>query len=179
MTTAALSYAIDEHDHLIRVDEGYYRFAEENGWADAGSSLGRLLWDYVAGRELVKLQRMLIRRVRDEVGNVELPFRCDGPDVRREMDVRIVARPGGRVVLFSSQLRTEEKRDLPQRLLDPAMPRSDEMLEMCGWCDRFEVDEEWVEVEEAARRLELFNRSELPALSHGVCPECNEMLLAA
>ena len=66
MTTAALSYAIDEHDHLIRVDEGYYRFAEENGWADAGSSLGRLLWDYVAGPELVKLQRMLIRRVRED-----------------------------------------------------------------------------------------------------------------
>jgi hypothetical protein len=179
MTTQALSYAIDEHDHLIRVDEGYYRFAEENAWPDAGSSLGRLLWDYVAGRELVKLQRMLIRRVRDEVGDVELPFRCDGPDVRREMDIRIVARPGGRVVLFSSRLRSEEERDLPQRLLDPATPRGDEMLKMCGWCDRFEVDGEWVEVEEAARRLELFNRSELPALSHSICPDCNAMLLAA
>ncbi len=50
---------------------------------------------------------------------------------------------------------------------------------MCGWCDRFEVDGEWVEVEEAARRLELFNRPELPALSHGICPDCNELLLAA
>lgn len=179
MTTEALSYAIDEHDHLIRVDEGYYRFAEENGWADAGSSLGRSLWDYVAGRELVKLQRLLVRRVRDEVGDVELPFRCDAPAVRRQMDIRIVARPGGRVVLFSARLRAEQERDLPQRLLDPATPRSDEMLEMCGWCDRFEVDGEWVEVEEAARRLELFNRQRLPALSHGICPDCNAMLLAA
>ena len=179
MTAQALSYAIDEHDHLIRVDEGYYRFAEENGWSEAGSSLGRLLWDYVSGRELVKLQRMLIRRVRDEVGDVELPFRCDGPDVRREMNIRIVARPGGRVVLFSSRLRSEEDRDLPQRLLDPATPRSEEVLAMCGWCDRFEVGGEWVEVEVAAERLELFNRPELPALSHGVCPDCNAMLLAA
>ena len=179
MTTEALSYAIDEHDHLIRVDEGYYRFAEENGWAEAGSSLGRSLWDYVAGRELVKLQRLLVRRVRDGVGNVELPFRCDAPHVRREMDIRIVARPGGRVVLFSARLRAEEERDLPQRLLDPATPRSEEMLEMCGWCDRFEVDGEWVEVEEAARRLGLFNQPRLPVLSHGICPDCNEMLLAA
>lgn len=179
MTTAALSYAIDEHDHLIRVDEGYYRFAEENGWPDAGSSLGRSLWDYVSGSEMKKLQRLLVRRIRDEVGDVELPFRCDGPQVRREMDIRIVARPGGRVVLFSARLRAEEERDLPQRLLDPATPRSGEMLEMCGWCDRFEVDGEWVEVEEAARRLELFNRPRLPALSHGICPDCNAMLLAA
>jgi hypothetical protein len=50
---------------------------------------------------------------------------------------------------------------------------------MCGWCDRFEVEGEWVEVEEAARRLELFDRPELPALNHGICPDCSEMLLAA
>jgi hypothetical protein len=179
MNTETLSYAIDEHDHLIRVDDGYYRFAEENGWQEAGSSLGRSLWDYVAGHEVKKLQRLLVRRIRDEVGDIELPFRCDGPGVRREMKIRIVARPGGRVVLFSARLRSEEARDLPQRLLDPATPRGDDMLEICGWCDRFEVDGEWVEVEEAAKRLELFNKPELPALSHGICPDCNEMLLAA
>jgi hypothetical protein len=179
MSTQTLSYAIDEHDHLIRVDPGYYSFAEENGWEEASTSLGRSLWDYVAGQEMVKLQRLLVRRIRDGVGDVELPFRCDGPEVRREMKIRIVARPGGRVVLFSARMRSEEARDLPQLLLDPETPRSDEVLEMCGWCDRFEVDGEWVEVEEAARRLELFNRSELPALSHGICPTCNEMLLAA
>lgn len=179
MTTEALSYAIDEHDHLIRVDEGYYRFAEENGWEEAGTSLGRSLWDYVSGDEMKKLQRLLVRRIRDGVGDVELPFRCDGPNVRREMDIRIVARPGGRVVLFSARLRSEQERDLPQRLLDPATPRSDEVLTMCGWCDRFEVAGEWVEVEEAAKRLGLFNSPELPTLSHGICPDCHEMLLAA
>jgi hypothetical protein len=179
MTTAALSYAIDEHDHLVKVDEGYYGFAEENGWADAGTSLGRSLWDYVAGDEMKKLQRMLVRRIRDEVGSVELPFRCDGPGVRRKMDIRIVARPGGRAVLFSARLRSEEAREELQPLLDPDVPRSESTLTMCGWCDRFEVGGEWVEVEEAARRLELFNRPELPALSHGICPDCSEMLLAA
>jgi hypothetical protein len=179
MSSETLSYAIDEQDHLIRADDGYYRFAGENGWNEAGTSLGRLLWDYVAGHEMVKLQRLLVRRVRDEVGDVELPFRCDSPAVRREMEMRIVARPGGRVVLFSARLRSEKQRELPQWLLDPATPRSEEVLEMCGWCDRFEVDGEWVEVEEAARRLELFNRPELPALSHGICPDCNALLLAA
>jgi hypothetical protein len=179
MTAEALSYAIDGEDRLIKVDEGYYRFAEENGWREAGTSLGRSLWDYVAGHEMRKLQRLLVRRVRDQVGDVELPFRCDGPGVRREMDIRIVARPGGRVVLFSARLRSEEERDAPQPLLDPEAPRSDERLEMCGWCDRFQVDGEWVEVEVAAQRLELFNRRELPAVSHAICPDCNQMLLAA
>jgi len=179
MTVAALSYAIDEHDHLVKVDEGYYGFAEENGWDEAGASLGRSLWDYVAGDEMKTLQRMLVRRLRDEAGEVELPFRCDGPGVRRRMQIRIVAGRGGRAVLFSARLRSEDEREEPMPLLDPEAPRGEELLAMCGWCDRFEVGGEWVEVEEAARRLELFDRPELPALSHGVCPQCNELLLAA
>jgi hypothetical protein len=179
MTVTTLSYAIDEQDRLVRVDEGYYRFAAENGWVEAATSLGRSLWDYVAGEDLRKVQRLLLRRVRDGVGGVELPFRCDGPRVRREMEIRIAAGRGGRAVLFSARLRSEEEREEPMPLLDPEAPRGEEALPICGWCDRFEVDGEWVEVEEAARRLELFDRPELPALSHGICPECNALLLAA
>lgn len=179
MTVEALSYAIDDQDRLIRLDQGYYRFAEENGWDGAGDSLGRSLWDFVGGDDVRRLQRLLLRRVRDEVRDVSLPFRCDGPGVRREMDIRIVADRAGRVVLFSARLRDEQPRDPAQPLLDPLAPRGDDLLEMCSWCDRFEVDGEWLEVEEAAVRLELFRRSELPALSYVICPRCSEMLLAA
>jgi hypothetical protein len=122
---------------------------------------------------------MLLRRVRGELGSVELPFRCDGPAVRREMDIEIAAQSAGRFVLFSARLRSEERRDEFQPLLAPETPRGDGLLTMCGWCDRFLLDGEWVEVEEAAARLGLFKRSELPAISHGVCPDCTEMLIAA
>jgi hypothetical protein len=53
------------------------------------------------------------------------------------------------------------------------------VIEMCGWCDRFRVGEDWVEVEEAAARLKLLQRSNPPAISHGICPDCTEMLMAA
>jgi hypothetical protein len=180
VTVETLSYAIDDEDRLIKVDDGYYRFATENGWAGAGDSLGRSIWDFVAGREVQKLQRLLLRRVREGVRDVELPFRCDGPDVTREMDIRIAADKTGRVVLFSAKLRAEEPREEPQPLLDPDAPRDEsDFLPMCAWCDRFLVEGEWVQVEEAARRLELFRRTELPALDHGICPECSGQLLAA
>ena len=122
---------------------------------------------------------MLLRRLRDEARQVELPFRCDAPQVRREMEIRIAAHSSGRVVLFSAHLRSEESRDEVQPMLDFQAPRGDDTVTMCGWCDRFEVDGEWVEVEEAAAKLGLFNREELPAISHGVCPRCNGTLLAA
>jgi hypothetical protein len=180
VTVEALSYAIDDQDRLIKVDEGYYRFAAENGWGGAGDSLGRSLWDFVAGHEVRKLQRLLLRRVREGVRDVELPFRCDGPDVTREMDIRIAADKTGRVVLFSARLRAEQERDEPQPLFDPGVPRDNgDFLPMCAWCDRFLVEGEWVEVEEAAKRLELFRRREMPVLDHGICPECSGQLLAA
>jgi len=179
VTVESLSYAIDDQDRLIRVDKGYYRFAEENGWLGADASVGRLLWDFVEGHEVKKLQRLLLRRIRDEAREVELPFRCDGPDFRREMDIRIRADGSGRVVMFSARLRREELRPEPQPILDPRAPRGEDFLTMCAWCDRFLVDGEWIEVEEAAKRLELFRRSELPVLDHGICPECGGTLLAA
>jgi hypothetical protein len=179
MTVDSLDYAIDDQDHLIKVSQSYYRFAEENGWDGAGDSLGRSLWDFVAGEDMRKLQRLLLRRIRDQARDVQLPFRCDGPGVRREMDIRIVANRSGRLVLFSARLRSEQPRDPPQPLLDPHAARGEDLLVMCGWCDRFLVDGEWVEVEEAAQRLELFGRAELPAIDHGICPRCSTMLLAA
>jgi hypothetical protein len=138
-----------------------------------------LLWDFVAGQELEKLQRMLLRRIRGELRDVDLRFRCDGPAVRREMDIRISSQSSGRFVLFSARLRGEEWREEFQPLLAAETPRGEETLTMCGWCDRFLVGDEWVEVEEAAARLGLFALPSMPAIRHGVCPDCSEMLLAA
>jgi hypothetical protein len=121
---------------------------------------------------------MLLRRVRGEDLSIVLPFRCDGPGVRREMDIRIAAHSAGRFVIFSAQLRSEEPREF-QPLLAPDAPRGKQTLTMCGWCDRFLLDGEWVEVEVVATRLELFRASEMPTISHDICPDCSAMLLAA
>jgi hypothetical protein len=122
---------------------------------------------------------MLVRRVRGEGREVEIPFRCDGPDVRREMDLRIGASSGGRFVIFAARLRAEHPRPAPQPLLSAETRRVGSKLTMCGWCDRFLVDGDWVEVEDAAARLDLFRREALPGLSHGICPDCSRLLLAA
>lgn len=175
----ALSYAIDDRDRLIKVDADFYLFGHENGWDGAGDSLGRSLWDFVAGQEVRKVQKLLLRRIRDGVRAVELPFRCDGPAMTREMEIRIAADRSGRVVLFAATLIDEEEREEPQPLLDPDAPRGNGFLTMCAWCDRFLVSGEWVEVEEAARRLQLFRRAEMPRLDHGICPQCSGVLLAA
>lgn len=179
MNVETLSYAIDDQDRLIRVDEGFYRFAEENGWETVGDSLGRSLWDFVAGFDVQKLQRLLLKRVREGAGTVELPFRCDSPERRREMDIRIAADRSGRVVQFAATLRTARDRPEPQPLLSASVRRGGDFLPMCAWCDRFLVRGEWVEVEVAAHTLELFRRTEMPPLDHSVCTACAGTLQTA
>jgi hypothetical protein len=125
-----------------------------------------------------KLQRMVVRRVRDRAEGVTLGFRCDGPQVRREMEIEIVPSSSRRLVAFRTRTRGEQPRK-PQALLDASAPRDKDTIEMCGWCDRFRVGEEWLEVEDAASRLDLFLRGEVPTITHGVCPQCSAGLLAA
>ena len=179
MAKPVLTYAIDDEDRIVKVDEGFNRFAKENGWEEPGFSLGRSLWDFVAGEDVKKLQRMLLRRLRTEVRSVELPFRCDGPDVRREMNLRIVAHSSGRAVLFAAFMQSEEARETSHEVFEQRVRRGPDMMIMCSWCDRFLVYGEWVEIEVAAERLELFRQPQLPKITHDMCPRCSETLLAA
>ena len=96
------------------------------------------------------------------------------------MDIRIAARPLRPGRCCSRPGCAPRRRGTePQPLLDPGAPRGDETADDVRLVRSLLVDGEWVEVEEAATRLELFDRRELPAISHGICPNCSEMLLAA
>ena len=47
---------------------------------------------------------------------------------------------------------------------------------MWGWCQRVHLDEQWVELEEAASSLRLFERAGLPQVSHGICESCQQAM---
>src|SRR5258707_15318357 len=108
MTVETLSYAIDDEDRLIKVDEGYYRFAAENGWEGAGASLGRSLWDFVAGHEVKKLQRLLLRRGAGGVGGGQQPFPCVRPARNPGIDKKNIPAHNRRGGMFSSPLHLPE-----------------------------------------------------------------------
>ncbi len=47
---------------------------------------------------------------------------------------------------------------------------------MCGWCQRVHLDEQWVELEEAASSLRFLERARLPQVSHGICQSCQRAM---
>jgi hypothetical protein len=49
---------------------------------------------------------------------------------------------------------------------------------MCAWCKRIGGEEgDWWELEEALSEMELFNLEPLPSITHGVCTECQNLVM--
>ena len=173
----ATRYEVDAAGRISRVGGGWDAFARDNGAANlaAGAVVGRRLGDFITEPATRALYDSLLLRVRAG-RRLTVPFRCDGPAVRRFMELAMEPGPEGSV-RFEALLLSAEPR-APVALLDAAAPRSPEFLKVCAWCRMVEVAEEWREVEEAVEALGLFDARALPAITHGICPRCRAAVMA-
>ena len=177
-TESIVRYGIDAQDKISFFDEGWSRFAEANDGAELTRPeiLGRSLWDSITDPETCQIYQKIVSRVRQ--GKLaRFTLRCDGPECRRLLEMKISAASDGSVE-FESRTIGEEHR-APATLLSREMPRSAEMLRMCAWCNRLDVgfgSNDWVEVEDATERLQLFELEQVPQLTHGICDDCLESM---
>ncbi|MGA2686412.1 MAG: hypothetical protein ABSF51_15340 [Verrucomicrobiota bacterium] len=168
---------VDAVDRITFVDASWVAFAAENGLPalTAESVQGTSLWNYISELATQEFYRIFMNKVRTTGRTMVVPFRCDGPECRRFMEMTMASLGAG-ALEFRSLLLREEARPKVE-LLDPHFPRTEEWLTVCAWCKKVDVAG-WVEVEEAVRRLRLFDRARLPRLTHGVCPACREVFEA-
>lgn len=167
-------YRIDGNDHVIFVDDGWSEVATREAAPELASPrvLGRSLWSFLTDATTIQLYRQIISRVRD--GRTALfSVRCDGPAVRRVVELSIEPTPHniGHVDFRTRTVMNVQRAWVP--LLARDVARSDDMVRSCSWCNRIEVRRgDWVDVEVATHRLQLFDRELLPKLTHGMCTAC-------
>lgn len=165
-------YRVDPRARIVWTSANWDRFARENGAPElAGAAVrGASLWDFVSGPQTRHLYEALFARVEETQGSLRLPFRCDSPNVRRFMELRIAYLSGGELELQARLLREEARPAV--RLVDPAASRRGEALVVCSFCKSVRTPGAWVEVEEAVARLGVFDADTVPPLRYGVCPAC-------
>ena len=170
------TYVINADDKIDGVSSEWLQFARENqaSHLNAETVIGRSLFEFMSNEETRHLYGMILERVRQSESEVVLSFRCDGPSVRRYMELDVSPMAGGHVQFRSWVVREEERETVP--LFDSLSWRSEEFLMVCSWCKRVEVEADWLEVEDAVERRELFSQTRLPQISHGICPECSTQL---
>ncbi len=164
---------VDAEDRIAFVDASWVAFAKENGTPalTAESVRGVSLWNYISESVTQEFYRIFMRKVRATGRTIVVPFRCDGPECRRFMEMAIVSLGAGALEFRSALLREEARPRVD--LLDPDFPRTEQWLTQCAWCKRVNVAG-WMEVEEAVRQLGLFEQARLPRITHSVCPACKQ-----
>lgn len=106
------SYLLDSNDRILSVDAAWVAFARDNDApALAGKVVGQSLWGFIANPAVRELYRMLFRRIRATEREVDLPFRCDSPAVKRFMSLSVAPADGPRGTL---SCRSSLLREAPQ-----------------------------------------------------------------
>jgi hypothetical protein len=169
---------VDARDMITFVDAQWLTFAIENDTPSLTieSVVGTSLWTHISDAATRQIYEILSRRVRRGGEPAMVPFRCDGPTVRRHMQMSILPRPENSLE-YRSLLLAEERRGQLD-LFSPDIQRGEHLVVMCSWCKRIR-GLIWMEAEEAIREMGLFKSSPAPRLSHGICPQCTRQFLQA
>ena len=180
MSEDVFIYRIDKRDIIVSVSRSWEAFARANAWGSELSPenvVGHLLWEFIQDIETRHLYKEVFRRVRAGKPTRSIPFRCDSPQERRFLKLLPTPLSDGQIEITSTIIRTEG-RD-PVSLLDKDVPRSSDFIRICSMCKKiFIPGEKWVEIEEGLAELRPFEASEMPRLTHGLCPNCYEAVIA-
>ena len=115
------------------------------------------IWKFIAGNETRYLYELCLAKVRAQQQPMILPFRCDAPDRRRYLELKMTPLAREQVA-FASRILREEPREKVQ-LLQHDVARSEAMIKMCSMCKKVELSKDvWLEVEDAITVMELFLR---------------------
>ena len=167
----SIVYRVNDQDEIVYVNDEWDRFAEANEGEMVASSrvLDRSLWDFIGDATTRELYRQVLRQIR-EGRIVRFALRCDAPTCRRLLEMDITRGDDGTIEFRTSTL-SEWHRPAPI-WPTPDATGSDELLRVCGWCNKVNVDGAWEEVEQAIVSLRLFEFPLLPSLTHGICDPC-------
>jgi len=169
---SAVLYRIDRHDTIVEIGGVWDAFARANGGVPP--AVGRPLWHFIAGKDVRATWALLLRRVREGRIPVVFVYRCDGPGVRRLMQMELLADRIGSVQFRSTAVSITETDTIVGRW-ETGSARDTVLV--CGWCGRVHAGD-WVQLEQAIELLGL-HESRQPRLSHGICESCAAELKSA
>lgn len=176
-TSGGLRYRVNRHDEIVFVSEQWDAFADANGGAAARSEhvLHKPLRSFVADATTQLLYAQILARAR-EGRVVAFTFRCDSPGERRLLQMRVSPMDDGDVEFATAVVRAESRP--PVSLCGLMAPDGNELIRVCGWCNKVHDGQDWAEVEEALGRLRVLESAPAPRMTHGICETCVRVLRA-
>jgi hypothetical protein len=174
-----ISYSIDKNNIIRSIDTNFMAFAKANGWDSAESDvIDRHLGEFISGNEIKLLTEKLIDKVRRTKHPISIPYRCDSPDARRYLEMRLQLFPDNQILFANRILRV-----IPQNLPGYSLLRSTNCEDsdcVCSWCNQAKLkDDQWVDIDVAIRSLDLMAGNPELKITHGLCNSCQAALTKA
>ena len=169
-------YQVNVRDTITSIGGAWSEFARKNE-GDAllnQPPLGHSIWDFIEGNSTKYIYAILMKQVRDTGESIQFPFRGDSAAMVRYMGMKISLGEASSLwfeTSISKEMPKEMDRALygrPQQLIP--------LVHMCAWCNLVQVKNEWLSLEAAIWVLGLFDTSETPPITHGICPTCAQLL---
>jgi len=188
-----IAYLTDREGTILAAGRhGWSSFAAENGAPQLSveSVVGSSMFSHMAGDAVLKAYRDMHAAVwSGQKPRIGFRWRCDSPDVRRDMHMSIsmaVGHAGHSAALYQSQVVTAERRpamDLLSRSIQRTDPQgataSPEVL-VCCWCHGVAPASQPAADGGRWTSLEDFCARGVPAgarVFQGICPACRERIL--
>lgn len=167
-------YCIDATDRLTFVSDEWIAFAQENDAQDLVSNrlLGVEIWSFIEGKAIRDFYQALFDHVRVTETEVIVPFRCDSPNMIRQMELAIRPAQSGEVELEGRLLSIGSRDNI--HLFSRHARRADRTIPICSFCRRVAVSGRWLDVPEAIYRYGFFSGPTQPKISEQICPSCAE-----
>lgn len=168
-----VEYLLDPHDHIVDVSGSWMDFARDNEGAMLGLSqiMNQPIWQYVIGEETRDIYQQLLKHVRDTGQVLDFAYRCDSPNCRRYMRMRLEAEADDFVRFINQVMKVSpiEKSQTSTKLSYTGM------INRCSLCSQVELDGEWIEMAYAVEQG-LLDRDIKPIYMYKVCPACKQRL---
>jgi len=172
-------YEVDRGDRLVAASDNWNGFAACNGAVELTIEAirGKPIWQYIADPTTREIYRDLFAEVRRTGEPITICYRCDSPELRRDMELRIETAASNGLRIESRIVHVEPHET--GTILRDDVERDARMVEACSFCKKVKVAERgWMELSDAAQRGAMFSEATVPQLSHSVCPACEPELQA-
>lgn len=172
--TTRTDFILDFDNLIVEVGGDWDRFAIENDAPELSGEriIGRSIFDFVSGNVTRQFFVALLQIVRAGRPEIELEYRCDSPELRRYMHMRVSCVEGGRVRFQNSVIRTEP-RDRTVSIMT-ARHRTRDTHVRCSMCNQIKIAGNWVEPDHIDD-VQLICSEDM-AVIYGICKSCDEEL---
>ena len=137
---------------------------------------GNPVWDFIADKKLRNIYEIVFSTATNSKNEIVIRHHRDSPSLSRFMESRVFAWTDDTFFVYDSlntEDRTEQTASQDHTVQNPYKYQS-----VCSWCKKVKVGDEWVEVQNPFRELDLFSSETPVQLTHGICPTCFVTVLA-